>query len=682
MREIIPIKSLLTWDDPFFKKIRGFLVIYNWFFLALILISVLVILPVSPLLYLGFLIAFAATISVTFMPLKWFKRLIIVSVPAYLMFIHIFLYYTGGPDSPYRSLYLLPVIFAALLFSYPGGIITVLFTIASHIILEEATNIRELIFYFSTRHFYYSDIPFFLITAFLGILSAFISRTMKEDRDALARLFHQVERAKKEWEKSFDAINNMIFINDSEYRITRVNTAAAERLKLRPQDIIGKHFYELVHGLHGPILPCPHKRTLETGEIMTIEVEEPTLNAIFEVTTYPLFDEKGKVHATVHYMKDITARKRAEAALKRELNVTRVLHDTDLAILSTLEKEEVFKQCLSGLGALVDCDYVSIATFDSERDEFKVEDSLFSNTLTVDKRIIPLDSTIPKEAVLSKISRYCPDMKDEDLLIGDQWLKEKGIRSLLIVPLIAKGSPVGVLNIGSLQRDRFNKNDIELAGQYGLQIAIAIYNANLYEGMNMLFMDTITSLSSVIDTKSPWTQAHSTGAVKYAISIAMEMGLDESFIKDLRIAALLHDIGKVGIDSAILNKPSTLSTEEFELVKQHPLKSVSILEPVTELKNIIPIIKHHHEWWDGTGYPAGLSGNMIPLVARIICVADAFDSMRTNRPYRRALSLEEAKEELIKFSGKQFDPQVAAVFIRVLENNLKKESPAKIAANP
>ncbi|MBI3754070.1 MAG: HD domain-containing protein [Deltaproteobacteria bacterium] len=263
---------------------------------------------------------------------------------------------------------------------------------------------------------------------------------------------------------------------------------------------------------------------------------------------------------------------------------------------------------------------------------------------------------------------------DEDLLHRDRWFRDKGVKSLLIIPLIAKGEPIGVLNIGSLQRNRFGPRDIEVAEQYALQIAVALDNANLYEEMRSLFMDTVTSLSAAMDAKSPWTRNHSAGASTYALTIAREMGLDEAFVSELKLSVLLHDIGKIGIENTILNKPSRLSDEEIRIVRDHPLKGASILDPIKELKGILPIVRHHHEWWDGTGYPHGLSGNMIPLGARILCVADAFDAMITERPYRKGLTLEDAKQELIRFSGAQFDPMVVDAFIAVCirEENLEK----------
>jgi putative nucleotidyltransferase with HDIG domain len=284
-----------------------------------------------------------------------------------------------------------------------------------------------------------------------------------------------------------------------------------------------------------------------------------------------------------------------------------------------------------------------------------------------DNKPILFNATIFKSTISSQTSLYYSDIGTEDLLSGDSMIKDYGIKSLLTVPLIAKGSPIGSLNLGSLKPNRFTKEDIVLAEGYALHMAIAIDNSKLYTELQNLFVNTIMSFSSAIDAKSSWTQNHSSQVANYAIAIARRFGLDESSIEDLRIAVLLHDIGKIGIPDLILDKTSWLSKEEREEMQKHPLYGVAILQPIQEMKRIIPIVRHHHEHWDGTGYPDGLSGNMIPLGARILSVADAFESMITDRPYRKRLTLEETKIELLRSSGAQFDAQVVAAFLSLLE---------------
>lgn len=647
------------------------MIFYGWLFIGLILLSLSFSMPDAPdAIYLLLFASLLIAAIPIFIPLRLFSRIAPFSIPVYLIFIHLFLSYTGGTESPYRLMYFMPLIFASILYRYTGTVITLLLIFASHLAMEQV-SFSNVLPYLASKDFLGKDLPIFIIAILIGVKISIIATMLEEDRDTIYNLFGHVEKAKKEWETSFDAVNDIIFILDKEQNIVKTNMAAAKKLKKSPKDLVGKKCYALCHGSDSPIPNCPHVKSINTGKPSMLEIEEPYIGGIFEVNTYPLFDDKENIQGSVHYMKDITARKTAEKAREREFEVTRILHNTDKAILSTTDKQEMIKLCITNCKALVDADYISIASLDPEKNEFKLEASSFFNLLSIYERRIPFDSTILKSAISSRVSRYCPDIMDEDLLQGDGWLKDKNIKSIIIIPLIAKGEPIGVLNIGSLKKNRFGPRDIELSEQYALQIAIALDNANLYEGMQSLFMNTVTSLSAAMDAKSPWTQNHSTGASTYAIAIARELGLDETFIDELKLAVLLHDIGKIGIDNTILNKQSRLSEEEFRIVKEHPLKGAGILGPIKELKEIIPIIRHHHEWWDGTGYPYGLAGNMIPLGARILCVADAFDAMTAERPYRKGLTLEEAKQELIRFAGSQFDPTVVDAFIKVINREEK-----------
>lgn len=187
------------------------------------------------------------------------------------------------------------------------------------------------------------------------------------------------------------------------------------------------------------------------------------------------------------------------------------------------------------------------------------------------------------------------------------------------------------------------------------------------EDLEDLLINTITSLVSAIDAKSPWTKGHSERVTYYARKIGSELGLSEKEIETLTLAGLLHDIGKLGTYDAVLDKPDKLTAEEFELVKKHPVKGIAILSPIKQLKDIIPIIRHHHEKYDGKGYPDGLKGEEIPLSARILCAADSFDAMTAKRPYKAAREMKDAKEELKRCAGIHFDPDVVEAFITALE---------------
>jgi PAS domain S-box-containing protein/putative nucleotidyltransferase with HDIG domain len=187
-----------------------------------------------------------------------------------------------------------------------------------------------------------------------------------------------------------------------------------------------------------------------------------------------------------------------------------------------------------------------------------------------------------------------------------------------------------------------------------------------YKDLEELFLKLVRVLVNALDAKSPWTRGHSDRVAEYAENLARAMGLDDDEVKNISLAGMLHDIGKIGTSDPVLDKPGKLTREEFDLVKKHPAQGAAILEGIKQLRDVVPIIKYHHERPDGKGYPAGLKGDEIPLGARILHVADSFDSMTADRPYRKAPGLDYALSEFSKFSGTQFDPSVIGAALEVL----------------
>lgn len=188
-----------------------------------------------------------------------------------------------------------------------------------------------------------------------------------------------------------------------------------------------------------------------------------------------------------------------------------------------------------------------------------------------------------------------------------------------------------------------------------------------YNELKSLFMSLVRAMVNALDAKSPWTRGHSERVADYAERIAQEMGLDENKIKCCSLAGLLHDIGKLGTYDYLLNKPDSLTNEEIEIIRKHPLKGAEILQDIKQLKEIIPYIRHHHERIDGKGYPDGLKGEDIPLIARILHVADSFDAMTSCRPYRPTPNIEYAVNAFLTYRGSQFDPQIVTTFLNILK---------------
>jgi len=182
-----------------------------------------------------------------------------------------------------------------------------------------------------------------------------------------------------------------------------------------------------------------------------------------------------------------------------------------------------------------------------------------------------------------------------------------------------------------------------------------------------LFLGTIRALAAAVDEKDPYTRGHSDRVTKYSIIIARALDLDEKTVETISISALLHDVGKIGIDDKVLKKPGFLTPEEFEIMKQHPVKGFNIMKTIEQMRNVLPGLRSHHEQWDGNGYPDRLKGEEIPLIARIIAVADTLDAMTTNRPYQQALTFQFAVEKINKNVGVKYDKNVVAAFNRAIE---------------
>lgn len=234
-------------------------------------------------------------------------------------------------------------------------------------------------------------------------------------------------------------------------------------------------------------------------------------------------------------------------------------------------------------------------------------------------------------------------------------------KNLMAVPLIFRGRILGALEVIN-KNEPFNEYDLEILTLLAYYAASTLYLARLFHNLQKRSRELIITLVNVLEAKDPYTKGHSVRVAKYSWAIGKHMGLNTAQLKELELAALLHDIGKVGIHESILLKPEPLSPAEKMEINRHPEIGARILSQVEAFKHIVPAVLHHHERWDGKGYPEGKKGEEIPLLARIISVADVFDALTSCRPYRSALSPQEALIEIKKSSGTQFDPKCVEAF--------------------
>ena len=241
------------------------------------------------------------------------------------------------------------------------------------------------------------------------------------------------------------------------------------------------------------------------------------------------------------------------------------------------------------------------------------------------------------------------------------------VQSITIIPLKMRDRLLGWIAVVSLTASkRFDEGQRKLLSIIASRAAAAIANARLYEDLQATFQQTIQSLARTIDKMDRYTSGHSERVARYAVNLARWLGLDEVQIEHVRHSALMHDIGKVGCVMN-LNKTGKLTAQEYEVFKRHPTYGREILDPIKFLQPVIPGVHLHHERWDGRGYPLGLAGNDIPLIARIIAVADCYDAMTSDRAYRRALPHEVTVNEILRCSGSQFDPDVANIFTEQID---------------
>lgn len=241
---------------------------------------------------------------------------------------------------------------------------------------------------------------------------------------------------------------------------------------------------------------------------------------------------------------------------------------------------------------------------------------------------------------------------------------------ILFVPLSINNETFGgILFANKLDGSSFNDEDVAIATTFAKKVALRIENNALYEVFYNNLVSTLKSLVMSIEARDSYTKQHSERVTIYSLDIARVMGLNEEEMDVIRFGGYLHDIGKIGVKDTVLLKPGRLTDEEFEEIKQHSIIGDNILKPIKFFPKERDLIRHHHERYDGRGYPDGLAGEDIPITSRILAVADTYDAMTSTRPYRKALEHHVAVEEIIRCSGKQFDPKVVEAF---LESNIVK----------
>jgi HD-GYP domain-containing protein (c-di-GMP phosphodiesterase class II) len=276
-----------------------------------------------------------------------------------------------------------------------------------------------------------------------------------------------------------------------------------------------------------------------------------------------------------------------------------------------------------------------------------------------------LSRTVVRDVLEQGISSFSHDaLTDERYVAGESIVRQR-IRSVMCVPMRTTEEILGVLYVDSYSTHEFDESELELVAAIGNQAGIAVHRARLLAEVEKLFLDVTKAIAAIIDAKDGYTHRHSERVAAFAVRLAQELGVADADLGAIELAGLLHDLGKIGVPDAILNKPGKLTDEEFAEMRRHPGHGAAILANIESAKvsELLPGVKYHHERWDGTGYPEGLAGEGIPLLGRILAVADFIDALTSDRAYRKGMSFDEVVAMIQQQSGTAFDPAVVAAAV-------------------
>jgi putative nucleotidyltransferase with HDIG domain len=363
-----------------------------------------------------------------------------------------------------------------------------------------------------------------------------------------------------------------------------------------------------------------------------------------------------------------------------ESSVSRLtsLNNAGRTMHSMLNIRELFAVVIQLIASELKAKRVSLMILDMTTNELVIEASVGLDERLVQTVRVPLGSGIAGWVAKEGKALLVDNIEQDSRFTSGSDYKGYDTNSfisaplLLSVPIQFQNKIVGVINVNNKEgRGDFTAGDLEFVSTLASHAAIAIENVRIFEKLKETHMEVITALSDALEAKDITTGHHSLRIMHFAGRVAERLGLDGASQERLRYAAALHDIGKIGVPEWILQKRGGLTVEEFKEIQKHPLLGATIVKKVEFLTSVAPIILAHHERPDGKGYPYGISGDAIPMEARIVSVMDSFDAMTSDRPYRKALGKEYAVNELETRAGSQFDPQVVEAFLTVLEGHEK-----------
>ncbi len=429
-----------------------------------------------------------------------------------------------------------------------------------------------------------------------------------------------------------------------------INGAAVQKGTLKPGDQLA---------LGPTLLECrsrpERRRDFEPGSATIAFREEGTHTVVRKVvdTHFP------GVAAAESKTEDLENLLRAQRNLATAYRVSKLL-------ASARDLDELFTGVIDSILSAISCDRAALLLRDSAGSEPLRVMRAHEREGNGGPGEITVSRTVVQDVLENGVSTLSQDATADARYCTGQSIIQQQIRSVMCAPVSTDVSVLGVLYTDSRSRTgAFSENDLELLALIGNQAGVAIQRAQLRAQLEQFFFDTIRAIIATIDAKDGYTHRHSERVAAFATRIAAQLGLSEEEIASVELAALLHDVGKIGVPESILNKPGRLTDAEFEQVKKHCLYGVKILGHIQSPRfdEILPGVRNHHERWDGSGYPDGLAGDDIPFLGRLLAVADVLDALSSHRSYRVGLGFDKTVEIIEKGSGNHFDPEIAAAAV-------------------
>jgi len=517
---------------------------------------------------------------------------------------------------------------------------------------------------------------------------------------------------------------------DKKFRILWINKYQSNWVGL-PRDICGKYCYNIFeHRRH--ICPgCPALKVFRTGKVQRAKRTGFTKDGqkhYYQLTVSPIRDNHNKVNYALELVQDITnsviqerQRGRVDRKLKKmylhlssvnirlrrnieklktitrnlisykstlkqkynyKLNeLTKIKEElqdifkVNHALSSSVDLEKIFSLITRLTCELMLTDACILRLLDEQKKTLVVHSSYCISKAYLEKiHILNLGESISGRVANTRNPIAVYDIDKDSRIPHHELLKKEGFKSLLSIPILFHDRLLGVISTFSKKARHFSKEEIEVLNIFASQVAMALQESRLYEDIHMNYFNTVHALVLAIEARDPYTRGHTERVTKYALAAAKRLHMSGEQLEILRYGGEVHDIGKISIPDFILGKPGKLTPAERAVIELHPVKGAEMLEPLEFLRPALPVVKYHHERYDGTGYPDGLEKEKIPIMARILACADAFDAMTSERPYRRRrLTNDEAIAEIRNNVGSQFDPDIARLFIK----SIKTQIPAK-----